>query len=83
LVIFPGFKIKTVLKLASHNIVLPTGITRFTVSPRALHLNYPLHELSSGKPIEYKQEYLDHWIQERVKKKGARYYAEATFLFDE
>jgi hypothetical protein len=83
LVIFPSFKIKTVLKLASQHVVLPTGITRFTVSPRALHLNYPLHELSSGKPIEYKQEYLEHWIQERVKKKGARYYAEATFLFDE
>ena len=83
LVIFPHFKIKTVLKLASQNILLPTGITRFTVSPRALHLNYPLHELSSGKPIEYKQEYLNHWIEERVKKKGIRLYSEATFLFDE
>jgi len=83
LVIFPHFKIKTVLKLASQNILLPTGITRFTVSPRALHLNYPLHELSSGKPIEYKQEYLTHWIEERVKKKGVRLYSEATFLFDE
>jgi len=83
LVIFPHFKIKTVLKLASQNILLPTGITRFTVSPRALHLNYPLHELSSGKPIEYKQEYLEYWIAERVKKKGVRLYSEATFLFDE
>jgi hypothetical protein len=83
LVIFPHFKIKTVLKLASQNILLPTGITRFTVSPRALHLNYPLHELSSGKSIEYKQEYLTHWIEERVKKKGIRLYSEATFLFDE
>jgi hypothetical protein len=83
LVIFPHFKIKTVLKLASQNIMLPTGITRFTVSPRALHLNYPLHELSSGKPIEYKQEYLKKWIEERVKKKGVRLYSEATFLFDE
>jgi len=83
LVIFPHFKIKTVLKLASQNILLPTGITRFTVSPRALHLNYPLHELSSAKPIEYKQEYLKHWIEERVKKKGVRLYSEATFLFDE
>jgi len=83
LVIFPHFKIKTVLKLASQNILLPTGITRFTVSPRALHLNYPLHELSSGKSVEYKQEYLDHWIAERVKKKGVRLYSEATFLFDE
>jgi len=83
LVIFPRFETKTVLTLVSHGSVLPTGITRFTVSPRALHLNYPLHELSSGKPIEYKEAYLQHWIQERVKKKGVRHYAEATFLFDE
>lgn len=83
LIIFPQFKIRTLLKLAAQQIVLPTGITRFTVSPRALHLNYPLHELSSGKPIDYKQEYLQHWIDERVKKKGVRLYSEATFLFDE
>lgn len=83
LIIFPSFKIKTVLKLTGQNIVLPTGITRFAVSPRALHLNYPLHELSSGKPIEYKEAYLQHWIGERVKNKSVRYYVEATFLFDE
>ena len=83
LIIFPNFKIKTVLKLAAQQVVLPTGITRFTVSPRALHLNYPLHELSSGKPIAYKEEYLQHWIEERMKKKGVRLYTEATFLFDE
>ncbi len=83
LVIFPSFKIKTVLKLAAQQIVLPTGITRFTVSPRALHLNYPLHELSSGKSVEYKEAYLKKWIDERVKKKGVRLYSEATFLFDE
>lgn len=83
LIIFPHFKIKTVLKLAAQKIVLPTGITRFTVSPRALHLNYPLHELSSAKPLEYKQAFLDQWVEERVKKKGVRLYSEATFLFDE
>jgi len=83
LVIFPSFKIKTVLKLAGQGIVLPTGITRFTVSPRVLHLNYPLHELSSGKPIGYKEAYLQHWVEERVKNKGVRHYAEQTFLFDE
>jgi len=83
LIIFPSFKIKTVLKLAAQNIVLPTGITRFTVSPRVLHLNYPLHELSSGKPIEYKEAYLQRWVEERVKNKGVRHYAEQTFLFDE
>ncbi len=83
LIVFPRFKIRTLLKLAGRRIVLPTGITRFAVSPRALHLNYPLHELSSGKPIEYKREYLKHWVEERVKQKGIRLYSEATYLFDE
>ena len=83
LVIFPNFKIKTVLKLTAQQVVLPTGITRFTVSPRAVHLNYPLHELSSGKPLAYKEAYLNLWVEERVKKKGVRLYTEATFLFDE
>jgi len=83
LIIYPRFKIKTVLKLAGQSIMLPTGITRFTVSPRALHLNYPLHELSSGKPIEYKEAYLQQWVEERVKNKRVRHYVEATFLFDE
>jgi hypothetical protein len=83
LFVFPKFDVKMVLDLASKGSMLPTGITRFTVSPRALHLNYPLHELSNGKPIEYKEAYLQRWIQERIKKKNVRYYAEATFLFDE
>lgn len=83
LIIFPRFRTKTVLKLAAQNIMLPTGITRFTASPRALHLNYPLHELSSGKSIDYKQAYLQHWVEQRVKRKGVRHYTEQTFLFDE
>lgn len=83
LVIFPRFDIPSVLYLAGQSCVLPTGITRFTISPRALHLNYPLHELSSGKSIEYKETYLQHWVVERIKNKSVRYYVEATFLFDE
>jgi hypothetical protein len=83
LVVFPRFEIQAVLRLAGERCLLPTGITRFTVSPRALHLNYPLHELSSGKPLEYKEAYLQQWIDERAQNKGIRYYAEATFLYDE
>src|SRR5258706_7082706 len=83
LFIYPRFEIKFVLDLAGQGHVLPAGLTRFTVSPRALHLNYPLHELSSGKPLEYKSAYLTHWVQERIKNKNVRYYAEATFLNDE
>ncbi len=83
LLIYPIFDVKMVLELAGQGYLLPTGITRFTVSPRALHLNYPLHELSSAKPIEYKQAYLTKWVQDRIKQKNVRYYQEATFLYDE
>jgi hypothetical protein len=83
LIIYPIFDVKLVLELAGQGYLLPTGITRFTVSPRALHLNYPLHELSSAKPIDYKQAYLTKWVQERIKHKNVRYYQEATFLYDE
>ncbi len=83
LIIFPRFSIQTVLNLAGRRQVLPPGITRFTISPRVLHLNYPLHELSSARPIEYKQAYLERWIEERLRQKSVRYYAEPTFLFDE
>lgn len=82
-VIFPRFRLKTILKLAAQNIVLPSGVTRFAVSPRVLHMNYPLHELSSARPIEEKEAYLREWIQKKARNKEVRYYAEATFLFDE
>jgi len=83
LVIFPRFDLETVLDLAGSGTVLPAGITRFTVSPRALHLNYPLHELSSGRPLTDKERYLQKWIESRVSGKGVRMYVENTFLFDE
>jgi L-serine kinase (ATP) / ParB family transcriptional regulator, heme-responsive regulator len=83
LVIFPQFRIEDVLILAGQGFLLPTGITRFTVSPRALHVNYPLYELAADKPLEEKNEALQRWVQMRINKKGVRYYAEATFLYDE
>jgi hypothetical protein len=83
LVIFPSLDIKTVMLIAGRGHVLPTGITRFTVSPRALHLNYPLHELSCNKTLAQKQEVLEGWVADRIKRKRVRYYAETTFLFDE
>jgi hypothetical protein len=63
--------------------LLPTGITRFTISPRALHVNYPLYELAADKTLDEKNESLQRWVQTRINKKGVRYYAEATFLYDE
>lgn len=83
LVIFPHFKIGQLLELTSRGCLLPTGITRFVISPRVLHLNYPLDYLAAKLPIEEKNEALQRFIQERIAAKGVRYYGEATFLFDE
>jgi hypothetical protein len=83
LVIFPHFAIRDLLRLAGDGYLLPSGITRFTISPRALHLNYPLDELFAPKPIVEKNQALEKWVQDCLARKRVRYYAEATFLFDE
>jgi hypothetical protein len=83
LVIFPHFEIHQVLRLAGEGCLLPTGITRFMVSPRVLHLNYPLDAMIAQKPIAEKNEELQRFIQKRISEKGVRDYAEATYLFDE
>jgi hypothetical protein len=83
LVVYPYFSLTEVMRLAINGRLLPAGITRFIVSPRALRLNYPLSELTAAKPAAEKNETLNRWVQERLDRKGVRYYAETTYLFDE
>jgi hypothetical protein len=84
LVIFPIFDIDRVLRLAVKGHCLPSGITRFKVPQRALHLNYPLQELStSAKSLSIKQKELQHWIQSRLRNRNIRHYSEPTVLFDD
>jgi hypothetical protein len=83
LVIFPKFEVKEILDLVSQGCMLPSGITRFMVSPRVLHLNYPLEAMKANLPLEEKNVELQAFIHQRVAQKSVRYYAEATYLFDE
>jgi hypothetical protein len=83
LVIFPKLEIRQVLFLAGKNSLLPAGITRFTVSPRALHLNFPLEAMAGDGTLQEKNARLQEFLYERIAQKGVRYYAEATYLFDE
>jgi len=83
LVIFPKFTINDLLVLAADGYLLPTGITRFIISPRALHLNYPLGELASSESLDTKNEKLQRWLMDQIARKHVRYYAESTFLFNE
>ena len=83
LVIFPKIRMADIMHLAGVGSLLPSGITRVTISPRALHVDYPLSELESKDPLEAKNDRLDHWLKDVLARKGVRYYAEATYLFDE
>jgi hypothetical protein len=83
IVVYPPFKIHQVLELCEAGILLPPGVTRFMVSPRALRINYSLDELAANKSLADKNTALDRWVNERVARKGVRFYAEATVLFDE
>jgi len=81
--VFPSIEVEEVVEAAINEIVLPAGLTRFIVSPRALRVNYPLEQLAEKLPIETKQERLNAWVQERVQNQAVRYYAESTIVFDE
>ena len=81
--VFPSIEVEEVVEAAVSEIVLPAGLTRFIVSPRALRVNYPLDWLADQESLETKQARLDNWIQKRMHEQAVRYYAESTILFDE
>jgi hypothetical protein len=83
LMIYPQFKIAEVISFCADDRLLPAGVTRFIVSPRALRVNYPLAYLAGDRPLEQKREQLKSFIQERLEKKGVRIYTETTVLYDE
>jgi hypothetical protein len=80
---YPQFRIQEVFELCKAGILLPSGITRFRITPRALKINYPLDELASDKSLEAKRDNLHNWLQERLSRKAVRFYAESTLIFDE
>lgn len=83
LVVMPSFRIEDVLYLVGEGTLLPAGSTRFTIAPRALHVNYPLDALAANSSLEEKDRQLQAWLQEKVENKRVRYYEEPTFLFNE
>jgi hypothetical protein len=83
LVVFLAFAVEDVVDAVSQNLLLPAGLTRFIVSPRALRLNYPLEALALEESREDKERALARWVHARVAGRKVRYYAEATYLFDE
>lgn len=83
LVVFSRFSIDDVLEMAQHDWTFPAGLTRFIVSPRALHVNYPMRELRGSDSLPEKRHRLQDWVRRQVQERRVRFYAESTFLFDE
>ena len=83
LVLLPPFRMDDVLCLAGEGCLMPAGSTRFSISGRALHVNFPLGILNSLVSIEQKNEQLKEWLQDSLANKRMRYYAEPVYMFDE
>ncbi|MCY4105428.1 MAG: ParB N-terminal domain-containing protein [Chloroflexi bacterium] len=63
---------------------LPPGVSRHIILGRAIRVNYPLQLLlDGGLTIEQKNANLQFWIQEKLKRRQLRFYAESTYIFDE
>jgi len=83
LVLLPRFKLNDVLNFAQSSLLIPAGLTRFVIIPRALRVNYPLSRLMKDQPIKEKRDELSKWLQEKTSQRGIRFYAESIFLYDE
>ncbi len=83
LVVFPPYTPDDILKLATTGLVVPTGITRHIISPRALRVNMPISILMSGDPLEQKTAWWHDQLKRKLAANEMRLYQESTYLFDE
>lgn len=84
LVFFPRYFPGDIIAAAEHESFLPPGISRHIVHGRAIRVNYPIDRLrDTSKTLEVKNAELQAWNQQRVANRRVRYYAEATYQYDE
>ncbi len=84
LVIFPAYQPPDIIAAAKHQAFLPAGVSRHIVHGRALRINYPIAALrDENTRLEDKNQALQSWLQDRLANRKVRYYAEATYQFDE
>jgi hypothetical protein len=84
LIFFPHYQPADIIAAAKHRAYLPPGVSRHIVHGRALRVNYPIARLQDETiRLSDKNEELRRWIQERLAQRRVRYYAEATYQFDE
>jgi len=84
LVIFPKYAPADIIAAAKYKAFLPPGISRHIIHGRALKLNYPMSLLlNTSHTLLEKNQALSTWVQSKMTERSVRYYAEATYQFDE
>lgn len=81
LLVFPHFSIHDILNVCQAGELMPPGITRTVIIPRALQVNYPLQRLASEGSLDEKNHTFQQWLQERLAQRGVRYYEEGTVIY--
>jgi hypothetical protein len=82
-VVFPCFSPADIMSTSLDGARLPMGVTRHSISGRALGVNVDIVMLDSDIPLAQKNVWLEDLIKSRVKGKRVRFYPEAVFRFDE
>ncbi len=81
---FPGYQPSDIIAAARYQAYIPPGISRHIIHGRALRVNYPLSVLRDiHTSLQAKNVALLEWMQEKLAQRQIRYYAEATYQFDE
>lgn len=83
LVMFPPYEPDNIIEAATNQAYLPPGVSRHIIHGRALKLNYPMDKLLEDLPLEQKNQHLQQWIRDKLANRSVRFYAEATYQFDE
>lgn len=84
MVVFPHYKPADIIEAAQQHAFLPAGVSRHIVFGRAIRVNYPIALLRDpNTSLAEKNDHLLAWMQDKVAKRQVRYYAEATYQFDE
>jgi hypothetical protein len=84
LVFFPHYQPADIVAAAEQQAFLPPGISRHIVHGRAIRVNYPIDLLrDTTTTLSEKNAALQRWTEQKVANRQVRYYAEATYQYDE
>lgn len=83
LVMFPHYQPQDIIDAAVEKAFLPPGVSRHIIHGRALNLNYPMARLRSNRTLDEQNLDLQEWLRAQFARRSVRYYAEATYHFDE